>query len=297
MIYPRFGRLAVQNGQLRGEDGRPAVLRGMSLFWSQWGGQYYRRATIDRLVDDWCVDVVRAPLAVEPDGYLVDPATQMDRVSAVVLAAAARGIYVIIDWHSHLPHTDAAITAFNELARRHGQLPHVLWEPWNEPEANARWGSNIVPHHLRLIDMLRNGDAMGVVICGTPHYCQDFAAPMADPVRRTDVAYALHFYAASHGAAVREVAERASNAALCLFASEYGLGEANGDGALDLDETYRWWRFLERREISHVNWSLFDKHETCAALISPSLFGRWRLSPSGRAVRTMLRSWRRESHD
>lgn len=287
-----FGVLTVSGGRLRGDDGRPVILRGMSLFWSQWGGRYYTKRTIDRLVGDWNINVVRAALAVEPEGYLAFPNIQMARICTVIDAAIKKNIYVIVDWHSHNPHTAAAVEVFSELGRRYGKYPNLIWEPWNEPGAEVDWPTEVVPHHHDVIDALRLAGAHGLVVCGTPRHCQDLDAPLITQVRRINVAYSLHFYAASHGAALRAAAERAVAGELCIFASEYGLGDASGDGPLALDEGTRWWRFLEARGISHVNWSLFDKPETCSALRRTNFFGRWVLSPSGRAVRSMLRSHR-----
>ena len=44
-------------------------LRGMSLYWSQWIPKYYTANTVKWLRDNWKVTVVRAAMAVKPDGY------------------------------------------------------------------------------------------------------------------------------------------------------------------------------------------------------------------------------------
>ena len=59
------GALSVADGRIVGEHGEPVTLRGMSLFWSQWGQHYYSPETVEWLARDWKVDVVRAAIAAE----------------------------------------------------------------------------------------------------------------------------------------------------------------------------------------------------------------------------------------
>lgn len=43
--------------------GDPVVLRGMSLFWSQWQPQYYNASAVRWLRDDWNINVIRVAMA------------------------------------------------------------------------------------------------------------------------------------------------------------------------------------------------------------------------------------------
>ena len=70
----------------------------MSLFWSQWIPKYYTANTVKWLRDDWKITVVRAAMAVKPDGYEKNPDKERNKVIAVVDAAIHLGIYVIIDY-------------------------------------------------------------------------------------------------------------------------------------------------------------------------------------------------------
>jgi endoglucanase len=72
------------------------------------------------------------------------------------------------------------------------------------------------------------------------------------------------------------------------------LGDATGDGVLDLAEGQRWIDFMNARQIGHLSWSLCDKAETCAALRPGARptggWSRSQLSPSGRFLRDYLRA-------
>ena len=79
-----------------------------------------------------------------------------------------------------------------------------------------------------------------------------------------------------------------------IFVTEYGTTEATGDGPVDLEESRRWWDFLEANKISYLNWSIADKNETSAALLPGApAEGGWtdaQISKSGKLVRDQIRT-------
>ena len=119
----RHGALRVESGRLVDQSGSPVVLRGMSLYWSQWGGHYYNAAAVRHLKSDWNVTVVRAAIAVDFDGYLANPEVEMAKAEAVIEAAIAEGLYVIVDWHAHEPHPAAAAAFLSESPPNTGSTP------------------------------------------------------------------------------------------------------------------------------------------------------------------------------
>jgi endoglucanase len=270
------------------------MLRGVSLFWSQWMPQFYNGELVRWLARDWHTDVIRVPVGAAAPGYLSDPEGELAKTCAVVEAAIEAGIYVLVDWHAHEPWTEEARTFFGTIARRYGDCPNILYESWNEPPHGLDWASAIVPHHLEIIDTIRGFAPQAPIVLGTPDYCTDLEAAAAMPVPRENLGYTLHFYAATHREGLRQRVDRALGEGISLFATEWGIGEADGNGVLDFDEAARWLDFLDRRCIPHANWAISDKEEACAALragASPS--GGWRrrqLSRSGAWVRLRLRS-------
>jgi endoglucanase len=286
------GWLSVSGGKLLNEHGAPVILRGMSLFWSQWGGKFFTAPWVGKLATDWNCSVVRAPLGVEPNGYLEDPAKELAKIYAVIDASIERGIYVIVDWHSHVPHTNAAVEFFETIMQRYAPCPNIILELWNEPLPGINWKRDILPHHIEVLDRVRKRHISNVAICGTGNYCRDLTTIRADPVPFENVCYALHYYAASHRQGLRRYAHEALRSDICLFVSEYGLSDSSGDGPLDIAEAKRWWDFLDEHHVSHVNWCFNDKLEACSSLRSLRIVNNkvfHYATRSGRFVRRHIR--------
>ncbi len=62
------GSLAIKGKAMVDASGQPVVLRGMSLFWSGWAGQFYNRRAVHWLAHDWKTSVIRAAVGV--DNYM-----------------------------------------------------------------------------------------------------------------------------------------------------------------------------------------------------------------------------------
>lgn len=292
----RHGRLSVKGNRILDQGGNPVQLRGMALYWSQWKGQFYNAATVKWLVDDWKCNIVRASMAVENGGYLSNPEAEKNKVKVVVQAAIDLGIYVIIDWHDHnaMNHTSQAKAFFEEMARLYGKYPNVIYETYNEPLNNHTWAGQIKPYHLAVIPSIRAQDPDNIIVCGTRSWSQDVDEASKDPIPGENIAYTLHYYAATHKGALRDKAAAALRNGVALMVTEYGTAEANGSGMLDAGESKRWWAWLDANMISHCNWSIADLTETTAALrpgASPQ--GGWslsNLSASGVLVREEIRT-------
>jgi len=289
----RHGALRVEGNRVVDQHGDPVVLRGMSLFWSQWGPQFYNAEAVRWLADDWNVTVVRAAMAVHNDGYMTHPEREIARVEAVIDAAIAEGLYVLVDWHAHQPEPDAAGAFFARIAAKYGDRPNLIYETYNEPLDTHGWADVVKPYHLAVIPRIRAIDPDNLIIAGTPRWSQDVDIAAADPLPFSNVAYTLHFYAGSHRQDLRDKAQKALDLGVALFVTEWGTTEATGDGPIDEAETRLWWDFMEARGLSHLNWSVMDKDETSAALApGASGSGSWTdamITPSGRLVRDRLR--------
>lgn len=290
----RHGALHVQGTHIVDAQGEVVQLRGMSLFWSQWGDAFWNAQVVHTLAHDWNATVVRAAMGVESRGYLENPAREEARVDAVVQAAVAEGIYVIVDWHDHHAHQHLpqAQTFFASMAAKYGNTPNVVFEVYNEPLADVSWGE-VKSYAESVLGTLRGAGAGNLVLVGSPHWSQDVDVAADAPVSGfADVAYTLHFYAGSHRAELRAKASTAMAKGLALFASEWGSCDASGNGGLDLEESARWLGFLDEHRIGWANWSLFDKDETASALKpGASTTGPWTeeaLTPSGSFVKSKI---------
>ena len=293
-IVDKYGKLSVKGSCIMSQYGDTVQLRGMSLFWSQWMPQYYNADAIKWLRDDWKCTVVRAAMGVEIGGYETSPNTEKENVFRVVDAAIEHGIYVIIDYHSHGAHKNTlkAKVFFEEMAEKYGKYPNVLYEIYNEPLKETDWAEQIKPYSEKVIRTIRQNDPDNIIISGTRQWCQMVSEAAADPIKMNNIAYSLHYYAASHKSELRIEAKRAIAKGACLFVSEFGTCEYTGNGALDTTSTREWWDFLDKHKISWCNWSIADKDETASALKpNPLPKGGWDesyITPSGKFVRNEL---------
>ncbi|HYX31738.1 MAG TPA: glycoside hydrolase family 5 protein [Oligoflexus sp.] len=262
----QHGLLTVANGRIVDKNKQPIQLKGMSLFWSQWSSAFWNKDVVATLKTDWKSTVIRAAMAVEEGGYLSQPAAEKERVKTIVEAAISQGIYVIIDWHDHnaTQHTAQAVEFFSEMARLYGNNPHVIFEVFNEP-TSVSW-EDVKAYSETVIQAIRAKNAKNLVIVGSPTWSQRVDLAADNPVRDSNVAYTLHFYAGTHRQDLRDKATYALNKGLALFVTEFGVCDASGNGNIDLEETNRWMEFMNKHKISWANWSLNDKEESASAL-------------------------------
>jgi len=295
----QHGRLRVQGNKIVGEHGHPVRLRGVSLFWSQWMGQFWNAKTVEWLKRDWHVTLIRAAMGVEKGGYLENPAREKARLEAVVDACIEAGIYVVIDWHDYHAemHLDEAKAFFRDMAKKYGSTPNVLFETYNEPQ-QISWSQQIKPYHEELVKVIREY-TNNIIILGTRMWSQDADMAAQDPVEGENLAYTIHFYAASMGKELRARVSDALRAGVAVFATEWGVCEYTGSGATDLRSAQAWLDFLEENYISDANWAISDKDESCSALREgASDSGGWPasdLTASGAFIRDSIRSSMRPS--
>jgi endoglucanase len=238
----------------------------MSLFWSHWSSQFWNKNVIATLKNDWKSTVVRAAMGVEEGGYLTNPQAEKDRVKLVVEQAVSLGMYVIIDWHDHNAdlHPESAVAFFSEMAGFYANTPNVIFEVFNEP-VNQSW-DQVKSYSETVIAAIRAKGAKNLVIVGSPMWSQRVDQAADNPIRASNVAYTLHFYAATHKQDLRDKAIYALNKGLALFVTEFGVCDASGNGAIDLAETDIWMAFMDKYKISWANWSVNDKAESASAL-------------------------------
>lgn len=295
------GALLVNGNQIVNENGVPVCFAGNSLFWSNtgWGGEdFYNASVINWLYSDWNTNIVRAAMGVEDNGGYISDASNKQKVITVVDAAINEGLYVIIDWHSH--HAEdyeiEAIQFFEEMATLYGDSDNVIYEIYNEPLNTTSWDNTIKPYAESVISAIRAIDSDNLIIVGTSTWSQDVDIASDNPITGySNIAYALHFYAGTHGQWNRDKAQTALDNGVALFVSEWGAVNANGDGEVNYTETNLWMDFLCANKISHCNWALNDKDEG-ASVLKPgsSSTGNWTandLTASGVFVKNIVENW------
>ena len=290
--------LLQQNGnKIVDKNNEPVSFAGNSFFWSNdnWGGErYYNPEVVSWLKDDWETTIVRAAMGVEdPGGYLDNKTANKNRVKTIVDAAIDKGIYVIIDWHSHHAedNTNEAALFFEEMANLYGEYDNVIYEIYNEP-LDISWSTIIKPYAISIIAAIRSIDPDNLIVVGTPEWSQRVDLAAADPITGySNIAYTLHFYTVYHQQWLRDRASAALESGIALFVTEWG---SIGYSLVD-SEANEWMNWCFTNKISHCNWAVNDKEEEWSILIpGASTTGGWSdddLTKAGKLARNIIRNW------
>jgi endoglucanase len=267
------GALGTDGGKIVGQkSGKEAMIRGMSMFWSDATGiQYYNKEVIKWAVDNLKIDVFRYAMGIEyydSDGgtsnkldagysYKGNPDTQKSKIDIMVEAAIENDIYIIIDWHSHRAdyEQDLAKSFFTEMAAKYANVPNIIWEVFNEPRQGQDWGS--IKNYANAVIPGIRAKSQNLVLVGTPSWSQ---LDQYGGVSGTNVGYVFHFYAGTHtvgqfGSKITS-AKGSGNA---VFITEWGTTTADGKSEANTSASSEWTSFMESNKIINCNWSLRQK--------------------------------------
>ena len=180
---------------------------------------------------------------------------------------------------------------FAYIAQKYGAQGNILYEPANEPSTNATdgpglpsnqasWDNVLKPYFDSVVQAIRVYDELGIVMCGSPAWTQNpqFAItnPVADPDNETpQIMYTVHFYTGTHNFnTFMTNIDNCMDAGLAIFASEWGVSNADGNGGPFLfvnpagvgtaRSAQIWLNALEERGIGWAAWSLGRKNENSA---------------------------------
>jgi len=302
-IVKKYGLLQTKGNKIVDKNGQPVSLAGNSFFWSNpyWQGvKFFNKDVVRWLVKDWNTQIIRVPLAADPnvaDSYLYEPEPNLKAVETLINAAIDEDIYVIIDWHSqHAEKNEVeAIAFFEKMAKKYGKYPNVMYEIYNEP-LKVSWDTVVKPYAVNVIKAIRKYDPDNLIIVGTPHWSQDVDVASVNPISGyKNIAYTLHFYAGSHFEWLRNKMEKALQNGLPLFITEWGTVHAHGDGEMNIESVEKWMKLMKKHQLSHCNWAVNDKEEG-ASILKPgaSIKGGWKdedLTASGKLVKKYIKNW------
>ena len=325
----QYGKLmAGKNSQGKGQiygscegvkDGAEVQVRGMSLYWSLMpqAMEFWTEEGITTMVNDMNIQIVRAAMAtLEKDywegewngiqlrGYDADPTNQTNFVKTVVEAAIKNDIYVIIDWHSHEAdkHTASAKKFFTEMAQTYGKYDNVIFEVYNEPQ-QIQW--SVVKNYANEIISAIRQYSDNLVLVGNPSWDQNPSDAIGNEVNdpKKNTAYTLHYYANSHcwqgsygwgdgnnDACEGTKGEKAMNAGLSVFVSEWGTGNSDGGGTPDQNRNKSWQDYMNKHKLSWANWSASMINEGTAAFQGGSSKTSLQYTTSGNMVKGYLAS-------
>lgn len=296
------GRMHVKGTKLVDKKGHEVQLRGVSTHGLSWYPQYVNDKCFAQLHDKWGANVVRLAMYTEEyNGYCSGDAKNRSDLKKLikkgVRLAKKHKMYVIVDWHilsdgNPNSHKKEAKAFFREMSREFKGYNNVIYEICNEPNNGTSW-KEIKSYAKSVISTIRENDKKAVIVVGTPTWSQDVDQAAADPIKGDNIMYALHFYAATHKADLRNKMTAAINKGLPVFVTEYGICDASGNGAIDKREADRWIQTMDEYGVSYIAWNLSNKQESSSIIKSScpkvSGFKKSELSDEGRWLYHLLR--------
>lgn len=259
------GKLHLEGMQLTGENGEPAVLRGVSTHGLTYFPDFIDRDLFSHISKDWGANLVR--LAVYSEDYCGgNREANLKLLKKGIAYAVEADMYVLVDWHvleNGNPNQNLAevLAFFDSIAGEYANVPNVLYEICNEPNGNVTW-TDVLRYANCVIPVIKYHNEDAVVIVGTENFDRKLSPTLQEPIEGfSNVLYTFHFYAATHGEELRNELKTALDGGLPVFVTECGFCEYNGDGAIDFDETEKWMAFLNERGLSCTIWNLSDKDE------------------------------------
>ena len=296
------GRLHVKGTKLVDKKGHEVQLRGVSTHGLSWYPQYVNDKCFAQLHDKWGANVVRLAMYTEEyNGYCSGDAKNRSDLKKLikkgVRLAKKHKMYVIVDWHilsdgNPNSHKKEAKAFFREMSREFKGYNNVIYEICNEPNNGTSW-KEIKSYARSVISTIRKNDKKAVIVVGTPTWSQDVDQAAADPIKGDNIMYALHFYAATHKADLRNKMTAAINKGLPVFVTEYGICDASGNGVIDKKEADRWIQTMDEYGVSYIAWNLSNKQESSSIIKSScpkvSGFKKSDLSDEGKWLYSMLR--------
>lgn len=263
--YPKLSGLSVRGTQLYNEQGQPVLLRGISSHGITWYPEYANYRSLKTL-KDYGANVFRVAMYVEQnDGYLDEPELNKKLLYSAVENSLAAGMYTIVDWHvlrdeDPNRHIDKAIPALEEIAKRYGDEPGILYEICNEPNGDTDY-EDVKNYADQVIPVIRKYAPNAVILVGTPRFCTSLSDAIEDPIEYPNVMYTYHYYAGLSDCrfAMKEISKGLDHG-LPVFISEWGIDGEEATKA-QVEDTKSFLDFLDQKNISWVNWSLSNKRE------------------------------------
>lgn len=265
----------------------PVVWHGISFGWHNLWPRFYNKDAVKVFADQWGCPAFRAAIGADTlhetednRGYIQYPERALQCLYNVIDGAIETGSYVIVDWHSHVIHTEEAAEFFRTVATKYAGCPNIIYELINEPVSrefeeafdyseptaeslDAYW-ADLKTYAQTLIPIIEEASGCHpLILMGCPRWDQAIDCVIRNPITSYDnLMYTVHFYAATHGQWLRDRSDAAINAGLPVFISECASCEASGNGPIDAAAWREWTDWAASRNVSMLTWSVSDKAET-----------------------------------
>lgn len=262
-VVTKHGKLNTKGGAVCDQDGKKVSLMGPSFFWSCSAPLWWTKETVNYLVSQYNVQIIRLPVSIAPgdntwedhsatwneDNYLHNPAYTRAMVDEVVRAAIENDIYVIIDFHEHHAEhwVDLANDFFTYFATKWGEYPNVMYEIYNEPMTD---NGTVVSYAKKVIPTIRKIDDDNIIIVGSTQYSREPNNVTAAGEGYSNIAYTWHGYVEWGHQGDWNNASSWNNG-VPVVVTEWGLNWSKNDGGL--------LNIYKERSLINCFWSMCNK--------------------------------------
>ena len=207
----------------------------------------------------------------EESGYIADKSLKK-KVIEIIDNCIELDLYVVVDWHilsdgNPNKHVEDAELFFDEISKKYKDKPNVIYEICNEPNGNkSTWNDDIVPYANTIIPIIRENSPKSLIIVGTPEWSKDLKSVVENKLEYKNILYSCHFYAGTHGEELMAEIDNAIKNNIPVIISEWGTSTLTGGGGFFLENSQKWMKFLDERNISWINWSFSNADESSAIL-------------------------------
>lgn len=263
--------LHIEGTKIVNASGKTVTLKGVSTHGIAWFPQYVNKKCFQSFKKMGANTIRLAFYSDDSAGY---SKSLYSKVDEGVKAATELGMYVVIDWHilsdgNPKTNQEKAKQFFTYFAKKYAGQTNVLYEICNEPNGNVTWKKDIKPYANQMISLIRKYDTDAIIIVGTPTWSQDVDVVADDPIlNQSNIAYALHFYAATHKEWIRDKLKTANQKGLPVIVTEFSICDASGNGGIDKKEAKAWMKLLKKYKIGRIAWNISNKNETSALIKS-----------------------------
>lgn len=284
------GTLKVEGVNLVNKYGEKIQLKGVSSHGLQWFNYLVTDDNIKTL-KSWGSNVFRLAMYTKEGGYIDNKNIYNDLIKDIDLVIS-NDMYVVVDWHilsDNNPNNykEEAKDFFRKVSSKYKNTPNIIYEICNEPNGGTSW-NDIKSYADEVVPIIRE-NSNNLIIVGTPTWSQDVDSVIGNKVNDNNTMYTLHFYSGTHTDYLREKAKRTLDNGIPIFITEFGVSAADGNGGVYLDEANRWFDFINKYNLSYINWSLADKNESSAFLKENNkVINDNSLSESGRYIKSIL---------
>lgn len=264
------GQLSTNASKLVNQNNEVIQLRGMSSHGLLWYPEYTNYASI-KTTRDFGANVFRiAMYSYKYDGYVDNPELSKQLMYMAVENTIEADMYVVVDWHvlkDNNPNTNVryAVEFFEEISKRYPDNPSIIYEICNEPNGDVDW-KDIKKYADKVIPKIRENSPNALIIVGTPKFSTGIDSVVNDPLDYSNILYAYHFYSGISGDGYVKTIENAIENDIAIFVSEWGMKRDKSSKKYDYQESEKFIDFLNKRDISWINWSLSNKEEDYSSI-------------------------------